>query len=222
MERSVQIVRLELEGPWSAYEFGQTLLSISDLYNLRLFLEILREDQRDWESFCEEIMHFPPFRHRWRKRLPYWSSIPWTPGFSAAPLPVLDDAQLSRLWKLLDPEERLEVRRINYGSPGVADLAGIGTVIGHIKDFIVKLIERGDSRKQRELNEERAALENDRIRLENARSFVALARDLGYTESEVRRLVAHVDEKQGIFLRLIDQKKLRGVLSPANTSEEQR
>jgi len=47
MERSVQILRLELDGKWSADELGQALISISNLYDLRFLLELLREDQRD-------------------------------------------------------------------------------------------------------------------------------------------------------------------------------
>lgn len=220
MERSTQILRLEIDGRWSAEDLGQALVSVSDLYDLRLFLELLREDQREWERFYDELMHFPPFRHRWRKRFPYWGAVPWAPGFPGALPPVLDEAQLSRLSQLLEPDERLEVRRISYASPGATDLAGIGTVIGHIKDFILKLIERRNSKRQRQLDEERAALENDRIRLENARNFVALTRDLGYPETDLRRLVLHVDGKQGTLVRLIAQQKLRGVSIPEAAGEQ--
>jgi len=113
MERSVQILRLELDGKWSADELGQALISISNLYDLRFLLELLREDQRDWERFYEELTHFPPFRHWWQKRFPYWGPGPWAPGYPSSFPPVLDDAQLSQLWQLLEPEERLAVRRIN-------------------------------------------------------------------------------------------------------------
>jgi hypothetical protein len=111
----------------------------------------------------------------------------------------------------LDPDERLHIRRINYASPGSIDLVGIGAVVGHIKDFAIKLIERHDSKRGRELSDERAALDNERLRLENARTFIALAGDLGYSEIEVRRLVAYVDDKQEPLVRLIEEDKLRGV-----------
>lgn len=221
MDTSIRLVRLNFDGRWSADELGQTLLSLSDLYDLRLFLEYLREDHRDWELFCDELMHFPPFRHRWKRQLSAWRTLPWAPAFGGVP-PVIDDAQLSRLSRLFAPEERLEVRRIRYASPGFSDLAGVGVVIGHIKEFILKLVERRDSRRQRELNEERASLENDRIRLENARSFVALGRDLGYSESDLRFLMAHVDRKQEPLIRLIEQQKLQGVSSPESTNGEQK
>ena len=74
----------------------------------------------------------------------------------------------------------------------------------------MKLIDRKDTRRERELNDERKAVEIDRIRIENARNYVALGKDLGYSETEMRKLVAHVDEKQDTLIRLVDQKKLTG------------
>ncbi len=49
------------------------------------------------------------------------------------------------------------------------------------------------------------------MRIQNARSFVALGRELGFSEAEIRNLVAHVDEKQETLTKLVDQKKLTGV-----------
>jgi len=122
MERSIEILRLELDGKWSAEDLGQALISISNLYDLRYSLELLREDQRDWEHFYEVLRHSPPFRHRRWKRLLYWGYGLLALGFPSSFPPVLDDAQLSQLSRLLEPEERLSVRRINYASPGVTDL----------------------------------------------------------------------------------------------------
>lgn len=219
MDESIKLVRLDLDGRWSADDLGQSLISLSDLYDLRLFLEFIREDQRDWRRFYDEMRDFPPFRRRWKRGIPAWGPMPWAPGYGVLP-PAFDKAQLSRLSRLFEPEERLEISQIKYASPGFTDLAGIGTVVGHIKDFIMTLIERRDSRRQRELNDERAALENDRLRLENARAFVALGRDLGVSETDLRLLIAHVDEKQEPLFRLIEQKKLRGVSTPDSATAE--
>jgi len=45
-----------------------------------------------------------------------------------------------------------------------------------------------------------------------------LARDLGYSETDVRLLVAHVDNKQEPLVRLIDQQKLRAVSAPDSSN----
>ncbi len=46
MDESQEFVRLELDGRWSAEEVGRALICLSELYNLRLFLELLREEAR--------------------------------------------------------------------------------------------------------------------------------------------------------------------------------
>ena len=214
MDRSIEIVRLKLDGRWSADDLGQALLSLSDLYDLRLFLESLREDQRDWERVYNEVLHSPFSGHRWKRGSRGWGPTAWMQGFGGQMPPTLDDAQLSKLSRMFEPEERLEVRRINYASPGFTDLAGIGTVIGHLKDFVLKLVERRDLRRQRELNDDRAALDNDRLRLENARNFVALGRELGYSDMDLRQLSIHVDTKQEPLVRLVEQLRLKAVTTP--------
>ncbi len=43
------------------------------------------------------------------------------------------------------------------------------------------------------------------------RETLALGRELGISNAEIRKLVAHVDDKQEILIKLLDQKKLTGV-----------
>jgi len=81
---------------------------------------------------------------------------------------------------VLYPDEELEIRRIEYGSPGFKDLAGLGDIVGHIMEFIFRLIEHRSRREKRKL-------ENDRLRIENAREFVQLAKECGYTEADIRK-----------------------------------
>ncbi len=91
-------------------------------------------------------------------------------------------------------------------------------MVGHLKDLVLRLIERHDSRRQRELNEEHSELENDALRLENAKKFVQLARDLGYSEADFRRLVAQVDDRQSILVQLIERRKLTAVSNVSNSN----
>lgn len=208
MDRTVQVLRLNMDGRWLADELGSYVSDLAALYDLRMVLELMREDQLDWEHYFDELWHFGPMRRQFKRRFlrRQMFPMPFLPLSSAQ----IDVTQLSALREYLEPSERLEIRRLNYASPGVSDLAGVGAIVGHVKDFVVKLIDRHDTRRQRDLNDERAAAEIDRIRLENARNFVALGKDLGYSETEMRKLVAHVDEKQDTLVRLIDQKKLTG------------
>lgn len=209
MNRTIQILRLEIGGRWYAHELGSAICALSDLYDLRFYMELMFEDQRDWEMFCDELIHFPPFRERWRRKLirHKLTPTPFIPFVSIG----FDVTQLRRLRDYLEPDEQLQVRQVQYASPGVSDLAGVGVIVGHLRDFITKLIDRHDSHRQRELNDEKMAIENERMRIENARNFVALGRELGFSPSEIRKLVAHVDEKQEILIKLVNEKKVIGV-----------
>jgi hypothetical protein len=219
MDTTTALWRLDIDGRWTADEVGRCFSCLSELYDLRLYLESLRDDYRDMERFYDELMHFGPSQ-RWRQRIGRTGALPWMAGFGLQlPIPA-DESHLARLPALFAAEERLEVRRISYASPGFADLAGIGAVMGHLKDFVLRLIERHDGRRQRDLSDDRAALENDRIRLENARAFVALARDLGYSDTDIRALTLHVDSRQGPLIELIDRQKLRSVSTPEERGNE--
>jgi len=206
MDESRSIFRLEIEGHWSAEELGNLLIAISDLYAIRLYLEILYEDRFQWMRYYPDFWDPKAFPTSQLRRRPYGRPFPWWLN-----PPPLGESQLSRISQLIEPEGRLEVRRVDYASPGIADLAGIGVVVGHVKDFVFKLLDRQDTKRSRELDDERAALENERLRIENARNFVALASDLGYNKTDLRSLVLHVDGKQDAIIALIEQKKLRGI-----------
>lgn len=46
---------------------------------------------------------------------------------------------------LIGGQEPLRVSRISFGSPGFTDIAGIGQIIGHIKDAVLEVLRRRDS-----------------------------------------------------------------------------
>jgi hypothetical protein len=219
MDESREYMRLELDGNWSAEEMGHALLCLSELYNLRLFLELLREETHDYERYYFEVIG-PGRRWGWRKRLSPRGFGPLAFGFPPGLPAIWNEREFVNLRELIRPEEGLDIRRIRYASPGSADLVGIGAVVGHVKEFVLRLIERRDFRRQRELSDEKAELENERIRVENARSFVALAREVGYSDSEFRQIVALVDGRQEPLARLIEHQKLRSVSTPDASDHE--
>jgi hypothetical protein len=79
--------------------------------------------------------------------------------------------------ELLEPEEQLYMRRIQYSAPGFADFAGLAAVLVPLLPFRVKLFELATTR-------ERQRQEDKKIRIENARALVGLFDDL-----EMRDLV---------------------------------
>jgi hypothetical protein len=217
MNTEERIMRLHIDGSWTAKDMADSLFSMRELYNIRLGLQVVHEEYRDFDEFFFELRHFPPFTRRFKRRYlnPFLFQALTTAYFQT----TADPGQMSRL---IYPDEELKVRRIEYSSPGYKDLAGFGEIVGHLKDFILKIIEHFSSRRGRNLEDEEQELKNQALRIQNARDFVSLAKECGFEESEVRRLVYLVDEKQTSLVRLVGEGKIQKVLmlDEAGSQEE--
>lgn len=206
MDRSQVTLRIGMNQRWNADELGRALLDIAALYDVRLALALMQEDRQELEMFWEEMLHFPPLRRMWKRRgLPPPFGWPG-PFYGQVPQP-----EFEALVRLVQPDERLRVERISYASPGATDLAGFAGVVGHIKDFILRIVEFWGGREQRRLQNQRLEIENERMRLDNARQFVAFASELGYSQTEVRSLVLQVDQRQEGLIHLAASGKLEKV-----------
>ncbi len=197
-------LRVSIEGNWTADDMAQSFASIRDLYLMRLAIEALAEQAREADAYLREPFPMPyPLRRAMRL-----FAVGGMAGWIEAP--PLDVNRLSRLCDVLAPGLQLQARRIEYASPGIKDLVGAGEVVGHIKDFIVFLVEHLRSRKARQLENEEHRLRNDAMRLENAHRFIAMKREFDLTPSEMRRLQMWVDDRQQPLAALVTDGKIRG------------
>ncbi|HWW60838.1 MAG TPA: hypothetical protein VN181_05660 [Thermoanaerobaculia bacterium] len=137
---------------------------------------------------------------------------PYCPSpFDLPPLELLlHPHSLHRAASFITSDDELRVTRINFASPGVADLAGLGEIVGHVKDFILRAIELVVNREERALANEEHSLRNQALRLENAHRLIGIAREAGYSESDVRRLANWADERQETFVELAQTRRLIG------------
>ncbi|TWT41338.1 hypothetical protein [Botrimarina hoheduenensis] len=210
MDETIRILRCHIAGRWSADEMARSFAHMRDLYNLRLLLEISAEDERDLEDFYFHYRDMVPWRRRKSKRYP---PLPLLFPFAYSPFQSLplDPAELNRLTGFVLPGEVLEVRRVSYASPGLKDFAGFGEIIGHVKDFLIYLLEFRERRRQLNSENEERELRNDALRIDNARRFVRLRNESVRADAEERRLIQWVDERQQTFIDLVDQQKVSGV-----------
>lgn len=132
---------------------------------------------------------------------------------------------LTQHLKTHHPQAELEVCRIQYNSPGFTDLVGMGTVVGHVKDFLFRLIDYRVHSRRRSLEDDHLAaqntkinLENDAIRLknaqlqlENARQFLELAKANGYSEAEIQKLIQPVNSVQETLVRFVSDGRIQSV-----------
>ncbi|MFN7927297.1 MAG: hypothetical protein U0Y68_05015 [Blastocatellia bacterium] len=122
-----------------------------------------------------------------------------------------EKALLSEHIKTQFPQAELEVCQIHYSSPGFTDLGGLGTVIGHVKDFLLRLIDYRVQSRRRSLEDETLMLKNVQLRLENARQFLELAKSNGFTEEEIKKLIPPVVQTQETLVQLISDGRIQAV-----------
>lgn len=127
--------------------------------------------------------------------------------------------------KTYHPQTELEVCQIQYSSPGFTDLAGVGTIVGHIKDFLFRLIDYRVHSRRRNLEDDQLAaqnakinLENEAIRLKNAqlqlettRQFLELAKANGFTEEEIQKLIQPVESVQNTLIQFVSDGRIESV-----------
>jgi hypothetical protein len=114
----------------------------------------------------------------------------------------------------LGEEPRLAVAALEYGSSGYCDITGIGVAVGHIKDFLIRLVELWTERERRRLEEEKLGVSIQRMRIENAQQFVQLvidARKAALPEPEKKELVQLVHGVQADIWAALDEGRITDV-----------
>jgi len=214
MDKSIHVLRLQLEGRWYAEDLFACMDCLTTLYDLRLVLQAFRDgvvkpDKRTSKDRRRSNASLTDVNRRSggdRRRPEATTDISRTPYL--APSLLVDHDQLSRLSRLLYPRVRLEIVRMDYASAGSLDIAGLDSVIGQVKDVIGHVIQHRSSERPQDVSPERAALEKRLMRSDNARQFVAQAGELGYSTEELQRLVRFVEAKQDAIVDVVEKQKL--------------
>jgi hypothetical protein len=202
-----RVLRVGIDGRWEASEFAQSLSSLDRLYSLKFGLHLAKQEFNEFREFFLDDFSRPISRSG--RYLANWARlVPLATSRSGLDALVVNGRISPLTAELLEPEERLVLRRVIYGSEGIKDLAGIGEIVGHVKDLLLRLIDLWSTRNKRTLESERLELENRKLQVEVAKDFVGLARDLGYTQQEVRQLVAAVMSEQQPLVQLISAGKI--------------
>jgi hypothetical protein len=203
MDESIRILRINVDGQWTAKDASIFFSDLNDIYNLRLILELEREVSQELEEYYYDYPFPPRLRRLFRRSSPFRSELL---GFSSRLLSA--PYELRNLESYMEPHEYLRVKKLKYASPGAFDFAGIGAIVGHVKDFLLRIVEINSSKRKRQLEDDALELENQRKKIENAKLLVELVDSLGYTETEKRALLASVDNRQNKLFDLAQAQKL--------------
>ncbi|MDE1943591.1 MAG: hypothetical protein KGI47_10685 [Betaproteobacteria bacterium] len=203
----MKTLRFSIQGTWTAQDFTDYFFALDYIYSVLAIVEIEQDSFRDWERRFEEfdLMFYKmlgPSR-RFRHWLAYQRTA--APGFHQ----LLDTSDVPRSFLVLESSERLRVRGLEFASPGHTDLSGLGKAMEQVKDIVTKLIDIHVGSDERRTRNE--ILEEDRkaAALRNLREYISILKDLGYTEVEIREIVASSNPAMDKLVQLTN----RGVIT---------
>lgn len=112
----------------------------------------------------------------------------------------------------------LKVTQVSYSSPGWADFLGAGEVMGHLKDFVLGIIDRILERKDRALDRqlrsveiEAAALENYSKRLEIMDKTFDLTERTDLTDGQRQQLLTSMVQSMRVLGKAAAEGRIRSV-----------
>lgn len=219
MNQEKQVLRIELDGRWEASEFAASFNALDRLYALRLGLALELEEFQELDQFYPVSGIGPLTDITGRRYLGARASrrilaSTWYSGLRLQRDVLVSGSRISaRSSELIEPKERLTVRQVMYGSPGFKDLVGLGEIVGHLKDLLLRLIELWTTKDQRALENEHRRLANQQLQVEITRQYIGVAQELGYTKRETRQLVSAAVYEQKPLIKLIAAGKITSASS---------
>ena len=106
---------------------------------------------------------------------------------------------------------RLEVKKVRYGSPGITDLAGVGKIHEELRKFVELIIETTGKRRETQLT-------NERRELENLELFLKIQKEHSSTTEDLESLKEQLSSKQKRFKKLVLENKLIAVRKSVRVS----
>ncbi len=197
------MLRLKIKGNWEPEDFIEVLQATESLY----YKALGHRHRQDFSDilFYEREMPFSSNDYR---------------------LNYLNDWMLKETRMTADENERLQVSRIEYASPGGIDLIGIGKalefvdkIIGRLIDFYTERHIRGERNKQETIKTARMAVELEKeqeelkaLQIRNAKELLKLRYQYRGELDEILLLLAVRDQEK--LATRISEGKLIGVTRP--------
>lgn len=228
-----KLMRLYIDGKWTVNEFADTLQAIQQLYDFQAYCRWLskmnqgksRSKRRHQFMEMTEMMGFHPSEAEfflgyplsdWRETSATLESISATTHELRR---IRHPSELHALGQLpthLDGPAR--VTQIHYSSPGVTDIAGVGEIIGHVKDLILSVAEmilnrdhRTQVARQLKLENDKSEIEMIQTRLEAINKFIEVARNAGFSKKKIRTAIQSIDGKVELLAELVSLGKITSV-----------
>ncbi|MCH8042571.1 MAG: hypothetical protein IID44_02525 [Planctomycetes bacterium] len=223
------LMRLNIDGKWTVNEFADALQAIQQLYDFHTYCRWLSRTEQGRPRSRHlhrlmDMMDLDPMEADifLRFSFPNWHETDATLESISTTMSrvreTLDSPEMEEFGFASHLEGPVDVARINYSSPGITDIAGVGEIIGHIKDFILSVIEMRLNSEHRNQVARKLKIENDRseiemiqVRIETVDRFIDVARKAGFSKKQIRTASLSVDDKVDMLAGLVDMGKLTSV-----------
>ena len=186
------MLHVSIEGQWSARDFSEYFAAVDKTYSVLALVEVERRSAREMERFYRDAIEFSPKEFRYARRFMFLRgpNALGHPGFGLGTL--LDVSAYKDPAALLEEDEKLQVRRCTYASPGATDFTGMGQALGHVKDILLKCIEVCTGHRERNLKNDILEQQRDAEVLKNVKERLSILKNLGYTDMQCRQVLAEV------------------------------
>jgi hypothetical protein len=203
------ILRIEIDGVWTPAEFSKLFNEFEVLKEMAVFGDEsdVEQDGSSWFRLDSRIRG-GLFRNNPYLARDYDLEIETEGYFS--------EIVLRRLMTNSTFIPELEVKAIQFGSPGFVDLLGAGRMVGQISKFLLGIIDRYLATEDRELAREQKRQSILKQKIANADGLLKLGQKVHMDDEAKRQLLRRAFEIDGyIESNLIDQ-RITAIGPPTN------
>ncbi len=217
------ILRISIDQNWTLNEYAETLRTIQQLYDLHVFCSWSERQfpfsGKRWRHF-EKMMHM--FDMHPREAEQFFSLMSSRNLWLDSEDPLEAISRTLNEWRDHDipsqPDPPATIHRLEFSSPGITDLAGASGIIGHLKDFLLRIAEMYMNRghqaavtKQLELENDQAEIQLQAAKLDLISKFIEVARKAGFKKKQIRQLLQSVDGRVEQLGELVSKGKITGI-----------
>lgn len=164
--RITRTIRIEIDDRWLLDEMRDLLMCIDNLYNVNLFFKSFESDWL-WKNKPEEELSKVDcfYKNNYFERVAFLQRLPRL--LDSYYFQETDYSTGPNFSRYLYPDERLEVKKIKYGSLGFWDVLGVAGTVKELRLLVQYIVESVINRKRRKLELDALALENEAKQLRN-------------------------------------------------------
>lgn len=185
---------ISIDGKWSTIDFTTCFKSIEYLYIYYVSLSELKEHLKNEET----LKHAFSTQKASSKLADLW----FTSNIDLCEYEALDPFRDKRSSFIhsFPYSLNLELKKIQYASPGSIDFLGIGEIFKTVKEIIFNYVPNKETK-----------LKNESLKLNNLEKEIQILEKLGYNNIQIKSIILKKEIAQNHLLKLSESKKIKNM-----------